>query len=189
MQEETAGTNDADGLPVDGSKFDETMYEGKWVTLGYHSAEGTACEIYIPEDWPVEESEDSPDVFVLPEEFSEFQFGVTILPFTVEAAGSTEALEMVAMSFGYTDGLNKINIDGIGDVYCGSTYEEVQVVDDVGSSFPAYSDSLFISGQEGLFAIMGRYEGSEKSPAEGVVEKFMQINRNVLSSLRPAETE
>ena len=94
-----------------------------------------------------------------------------------------------AVQQGYTDGLNKINIDGIGDVYCGSTYEEVQVVDDVGSSFPAYSDSLFISGQEGLFAIMGRYEGSEKSPAEGVVEKFMQINRNVLSSLRPAETE
>ena len=96
---------------------------------------------------------------------------------------------MISMSFGFENGVNKISINGIDDVYYGSIYEEVHVVDDAGSSFPAYNDSLFISGQEGLLMIMGRYEGSETSPAEGVVEKFMQINRNVLSSLRPAETE
>ncbi len=180
VQEETAGTNDADGLPVDGSKFDETMYKGKWVKFESDSADGTAYEIYIPEDWIVEDwaaedGENPSEMIALPEEFSEFSFGAGI------SSEDSYSPEDLALAIAGESGIDKISINGIDDVY--------HACDDTGSRFPGYNEMLFIPREEGAFMIMGYYMGGYNEPAEGLVEKFMHINRNIMSSVRLAGTK
>lgn len=188
VQEETAGTNDADGLSVDGSKFDETMYKGKWVKFESNSADGTAYEIYIPEDWIVEDwaaedGENPSEMIALPEEYSEFSFGAGI------SSEDSYSPEDLALALAGESGIDKISINGIDDVYHACEYEEVHFVDDAGSRFPSYNEMLFIPMEEGAFMIMGYYMGGYNEPAEGLVEKFMHINRNIMSSVRLAGTK